>query len=182
MISLNPMIDCDLDLGLPNYLFIAVWVSANDASGLSVQYLICHVSVQSCRAVTDCAFFIWSYVIFCAVHTAFATNENGFGSSLPKPLKIGNFMVFDMLNNNKGGGDVGEGVCCGREGWGGMGRWGIHRKPCLIKYTTLHGEACTTPSSSLEGGSINGLYLGPVLPWFLKICPLCVDPNIKVMA
>jgi len=35
---------------------------------------------------------------------------------------MGSFIVFLMLNSGVGGGGVGEGVCCGGEGGGGMGK------------------------------------------------------------
>ena len=31
-----------------------------------------------------------------------------------------NFIVFDMLNYGGGGGGVGEGICCGGKGGGGV--------------------------------------------------------------
>jgi len=43
------------------------------------------------------------------------------------PLKIGNFIVFDMLNDGGCGGGVGEGVC----GGGGVDGCCVHRKPVL---------------------------------------------------
>ena len=59
-------------------------------------------------------------------------NQNWSGSSFPKPLKIGDFIVFSMLNGGGGGGGVGKGVCGGGEDGDGVGGWGIHRNPCLI--------------------------------------------------
>ena len=46
----------------------------------------------------------------------------------------------------------------------------------------LCGEANMTPSSSLEGGPIIGLYSGAIFSWFLKLYPLLIDPHIKEMA
>jgi len=91
---------------------------------------------------------------------------------------MGNFTVFTILNGGGGGGGVDEGVCDG----GGVGRWDIHGNICLINWKTLCGEACVVPSSSLRGGSINGLYSGPILLLSLNNFPLCVAPNIKVIA
>jgi len=34
---------------------------------------------------------------------------------------MGNFIVLDILNGGRGGGGVGEGVCCGGEDEGGVG-------------------------------------------------------------
>ena len=53
---------------------------------------------------------------------------------------------------------MGDDVCGGAEDGGGVGGWGIHGNPCLIKWTTLCGEACVASSSLLRGGSINRLY------------------------
>lgn len=64
----------------------------------------------------------------------------------------------------------------------GVGGWGIRGNPCFINLTTLCGEACVASLLSLRGGSINGLYSGPVFALFLKEFPLHVAPNIKVDA
>jgi hypothetical protein len=95
-------------------------------------------------------FFILSSVIFCAVHTAFATNQNWSGSSLPKPLKTGNFIVFDMLNVvvvvvvwvKVYVVEVKVEVVWVDEVFTG--------KPLPYQLTTLCGEACAAPSSSLR--------------------------------
>ena len=57
---------------------------------------------------------------------------------------------------------------------------GIHGNPCLINRIALSREARASPSLSLRGGSINELYLGPLLPPSVKFLPLRVAPNIKV--
>lgn len=95
-------------------------MSANDANRLSVKYLMYRVSARSCRVVTKCALFILSSVIFRVIHITFKTNQKLSASSLLRPLKNGNFIVFDMLNSGGGGGSVGKGVCCGGEGEGGV--------------------------------------------------------------
>ena len=84
---------------------------------------------------------------------------------------------------------MGDGVSGGGEDGGGVDGWdedgggvGIHGNPCLIYYIVLNGEACAAPFSSLKGGSISGLYLGPFLPPSLKFLSLRVAPNIKVTA
>ena len=40
--------------------------------------------------------------------TAFVMNQNWSESSFPKPLKMGNFTEFTILNGGGGGGSVGE--------------------------------------------------------------------------
>lgn len=181
-ISLNPTTDCVSYLGLPNSLFNTIWLYTSESIKLPMQYLMYHVNEQHCREMNNCSFFIWSFVIFYAVHMNFKTNQNWSMSSFPNPLKTSNFIVFDILNNGRGASGVGKGVCYGGEGGGGVGRWGIHRSHCLINWTMLYGEACAAPLSLLRGGSINRLYLGPVLPISLKNLPLPIAPNIKVMA
>ena len=69
------------------------------------------VSVQSCRAVTNCAFFILSLLICCTIHKTFTKNENYYVSSLPIPLRICIFIMFSMING--GGEGIDEGVCGG---------------------------------------------------------------------
>jgi len=54
------------------------------------------------------------------VHTTFETKQNYFVSSLSMPLKIANFILFDMFNGG-GGEGVGEGACGGGGGGGGGG-------------------------------------------------------------
>lgn len=81
-----------------------------------------------------------------------------------------------------GGGGVVEGVCYGGEDGGGVVRLGIRGNPCLINWTVLYHESYATPLSSLKGGSISGLYLGPVLPLSLNNFLLHVAPNIKVIS
>lgn len=118
--------------------------------------------------------------MFWAYHTTFVMNQNWFGSSFPRPLKMGKFTTFVILNNGGGGGGVGEGVCSGGEDGGGVGGWGIRGNPCLINWTTLCGEASATSSSSLRGGSINGLYSRPVLLLSMNKFSHRIAPNIKV--
>ena len=78
--------------------------------------------------------------MFWAYHTAFATNQNWSGSSFPKPLKMGNFTIFAILNAGGGGGGVGKGVCNRGEDGGGVGGWGIRGNPCLINWIALCSE------------------------------------------
>lgn len=148
---------------------------------LVVQYLTYHVSMWSCKLVTNVAFSIWSPVMFLACHTTFSTNQNWSKSSFPKPLKMGNFIVFTILNGGTGGGDMGEGVCYGGDDGGGVGEWGIRGNPCLINWTTLCVKDFVAPSSSLRGGSINGLYSWPILLLSLNNFPLCIAPIIRVI-
>ena len=117
VISLNPTTNYESDLGLLNSLFKSTLVCASDARRLSKQNLIYHVSMQSYREVTICTFLILSSVIYCIVHTAFATNLNYYVSSHPMPLRISSFIMFSILNGGGGGGGVGEGVCGGGGGW-----------------------------------------------------------------
>lgn len=159
VISLNPNTDCESDLGLLNYLLKETLVSTSVSTGWLEQYLIYHVSVRSCKVVTNWAFFIFSLVICCAVHKTFATNQNWSVSSLPIPLKTGNIIVFSMLNGGGGGRDVDKIVCCG--GGGGVGGWCIYRKPYLISWIALRDEAFIVPSSSLAGGRNKRLYSRP---------------------
>ena len=77
---------------------------------------------------------------------------------------------------------MGEVTGDGGEVGGGVGGGGSCRNPCLINRIALRGEAYATPSSSPNGGEINGLYSGPFLPSFLLVFPLCIAPNIKVVA
>jgi len=95
---------------------------------------------------------------------------------------MGNLTEFTILNGGRGGGGVGEGVCSGGEDGGGVGGCGIHRNPHLINWTMLYGESFAASSSSLRGGSINWLYSSPVPLLSLKIFPLHVALNIKVIA
>jgi len=98
-------------------------------------------------------------------------------------LKIGNFIEFAILNGGRGGGGVGEGtICGGGEDGGGVGGWGICGNPHLISLIVLCREAYSTSSSSPRGGSISGLYSGPVPFLSLNNFPLHVSPNVKVIA
>lgn len=157
MISLNPIIDCESDSSLLNYLLKVVLVSTSVARRLSEQYLMYHASMRSCKSLTKCSFFILLSVIYCTIHTMFATNQNCSKSSLPMPLKVSIFIVFSMLNGGGKGGGVGEGVCNG--GWGGDGLkgWFVLGIPLVIIWTMLRGIVFPTPSSSLEGVPIKGL-------------------------
>lgn len=134
----------------------------------------------SYKVVTNYTFFILSSVICCIVHTTFAINQNCFRSSLPIPLKIKIFIMFDMMNGGGGGRSVDEGVCSGSGGGGGVDGWDILGIHWFINWTTLCGVVNIAPSSSLEGGLINGLYSGPD-PLLLKNLSLRVALNIKVM-
>lgn len=118
MISLNPITDCELDLGLLNSLFKSALVSFNVARGLSEQYSMYQVSEQSRKVVINCTFFILSLVICCVSHITFETNHNNSTSSRPIPLKINIFITFAMLNSGGGGGGVDEGLCSGGGGGG----------------------------------------------------------------
>lgn len=182
MISLNPITDCESYLKLLNSLFKVALVFASDVRGLLEKYFIYQVNVQSCRAVINSTFFIFSSVISCVVHTTFATYQNFFVSSLLMPLKIGSFIVFTMLNGGGRGGGLGEGVCGGGGGGGGLDGICVRGKPSVINWKTLHSEAFTAPSSSLEGGLINGVYSRPDLSRSLKSLQLHVALNIKEMA
>ena len=161
-ISLNPTIDSASDLGLPNSLFSAFWMSATAACRLSFEYLIYQVSARSCGTLTNVTFFIWSFVTPWASHTSLTTNHNWSGSSFLKPLNKGNFNVFAILNCGEGvggtsdGGEVGDGVSGG----------GIHGNPCLINWIALRGETFAISSSSPRGGEINGIYSRPFFPSF----------------
>jgi len=61
-----------------------------------------------------------SLMIYYAFHTKFAINPNLFVSLHTIHLKIDSFTKFDMLNDGRGGGGVGEGVCYGGQGGGGV--------------------------------------------------------------
>lgn len=77
---------------------------------------------------------------------------------------------------------MGDGVCGEGEYGGGVGGTGIHGNPWLINYTVLCGEAYVASSSSLRGCSISRLYSRHVLLLSLNNFPLCLAPNIKVVA
>ena len=82
-------------------------------------------------------------------------------------LNKGNFTEFSMLNYGGGGGGMGEVAGDGGEVGGGVGGGGSCGNPCLIHWIALHGEAYATPSLSLKGGEISGLYSRNFLPSFL---------------
>lgn len=105
---------------LLNSLFKAALVYVSDARGWSEQNLIYQVSAQSYKVVTNYAFFILSLVICCTVHTTSALNQNYYVSSIPMPLKNGNFIVFSMADGGGGGGGVRDSVCDGGGGGGGF--------------------------------------------------------------
>ena len=161
-ISLNPTIDYASDLGLLNSLFNVAWMSTTPSFGLSLEYLIYQVSTRYCRELSSVTFFIWSSVTPWASHKTLTTNQNWFGSSFPKPLRKGSFTEFAMLNCSGGGGGMGEVI-----GDNGVGGGRNHGNPCLINWTTLRRESCTTPSSSPNDGDTSGLYSWPFLPSFL---------------
>lgn len=96
-IYLNLMIDCISDFDWLNSLFNASSISAIPAFGWSLEGFIYQVSAWSCSALIKVAFLILSSVTLCASHTTLTTNQNCFGSSLPTPLNIGNFIMLAML-------------------------------------------------------------------------------------
>jgi len=59
-------------------------------------------------------------------------NQNWFESSFLMPLNIGSFTEFAILNDDGGGGGVGEGICGGDEYGGSVGGWGIRENRCFI--------------------------------------------------
>lgn len=181
MISLNQITNCESDLGLLNSLLKSILISASDARGLSVKYLMYQVSMRSWREVTNCAFFILSSIIYCEVHTMFTTNHNCSNSSLHIPLNTDIFISFTRLEGGGGGVGVGRGVCGGGRGGGGVDGWFILGIPWVINWTPLCDIVCRTLLSSHEGGSINGLYFGHDPSQFVKNRPLCVALNMKVM-
>jgi len=85
-ISLNPMIDYVSNFGLLNSLFSTAWISAIPRLGFSLECLIYHVSVRSCKVLTNISFFILSSMTPYTSHTTFTTNQNWSGSSFPTPL------------------------------------------------------------------------------------------------
>lgn len=140
-----------------------------------------NVSTWSHKALTNVYFFIWSYVIWWASHTTFVIKQNWFGSSFPKPLNTCSFTEFSILNSGGGRSGAGEGVCGNGEDGVSVGGWGIHGNPWFINWTKLCREAYASSSLSLRGGSISGLYSGPFSPLFLKVFPLHIAKNIKVV-
>jgi len=85
-----------------------------------------------------------------------------------------------MLNCGVGVGGVGGHG--GEEGevGGGIGGGGNYGMRFLIKQTALLGETRVSSSSLSCKGETNGLFANSSLP--LKIFPLCVIPNINVIA
>lgn len=114
-----------------------------------------HVSAQSCNALTNVSFFMFSFVTLCASHTAFSTNQNWSRFSFPIHLNTGNFIALAIWNGGGGGGVGGYGGDGGETGCsvGGGGMHGICR---LIRLIMLLEETFTSSSSLSHEGEIKG--------------------------
>ena len=84
-------------------------MSFDETTKLVVLYLIYQLNALSCNAVTNCTFFILSFVICCDLQHLLQTTVDQV-LFVPRPLNIGIFIVFAILNSGGGGGGGGVGV------------------------------------------------------------------------
>jgi len=161
------MIDWASDFGLLNSLVSAAWITVIPAFGLSLECLMYQVNARSCRALTNVAFLILSYVTSYASHTAFTTNQNWSRSSFPTPLNTGNFIEFNILKCVGGEGGTDEDGGDDGETSGGLGGGGMRRILCLIKWIALCRDTFASSSLSPHKGEIKVLVSSPTLPSFL---------------